>query len=171
MLPFIPSSAAALLTGTPAVSRRQLVTFKLGDGRYALDAATVQRIVRAVEVTALPKAPPVVAGVIDVRGCIVPVFDLRARFGLPLRPMRLSDQLIIATAAGRTIALLVDAVDDVVEVPADHIVPDHQVLPALDYVEALITTDEGLIFLRDLGTILSLGEAGELDEALAEAET
>lgn len=150
---------------------RQLVTFALGDCRYALDARIVQRVVRAVEVTPLPKAPPSVLGIISLGGLIVPVFDLRARFGLAPNPLRLSDQLIIATAARRTVALLVDAVDDVVEVDEARIVPESQVLPDLDDVEAVITTADGLVFLHDLETMLSLKESDALAQALAEAGT
>lgn len=145
---------------------RQFVTFRLGEGRYALPAAAVQRVVRAVEVTRLPKAPAVVLGVIDLGGHIVAVFDMRTRFGLPSQQVRLSDQLIIATAAQRTVALLVDAVDDVIEVGEDRLVDDDQVLPRLDYVEGVIAAADGPILLHDLETILSLREAEELCAAL-----
>ena len=142
------------------------MTFTLDDGRYALDVFAVRRVVRVVEVTPLPGAPHGVVGVVDVSGEVVPVFDLRVRFGLEPREVRLSDQLVVAAASRRTVALLVDGVEDVLEAQEDAVVPAADVLPGLGHVEGVLTLADGLVFLHDLDTILSLQEARELDEAM-----
>src|SRR5581483_884088 len=75
-----------------------LVVFTLANEKWALPASVVQRAVRAVEITPCPDAPDVVLGVINVHGRIIPVFDLRRRFGLPLRELSIDDHIIIANA-------------------------------------------------------------------------
>ncbi len=93
----------------------QLVVLTLDEQRYALHLSAVERIVRVVEVTPLPKAPEIVLGVVNVQGQIIPVINIRKRFCLPEREMNLSDQLIIAHTSRRTVALAADAVSGVVE--------------------------------------------------------
>ena len=142
------------------------MTFYVDDGRYAVEAAAVQRIVRVVEVTPLPETPAFVLGVIDLHGEIVPVADLRLRFGLEARDLRLSDQLVIARTQRWALALLVDAVDDVIEVAAESVVAHEGILPGLQGVEGVVTTDDGLVIITDLEAILSPREADELGRAL-----
>ena len=74
----------------------QLVVFNMDEQRYALQLATVERVVRMVEVTLLPQAPKIVLGVINAQGRIIPVVDIRRRFRLPARDIHLSDHLLIA---------------------------------------------------------------------------
>jgi purine-binding chemotaxis protein CheW len=91
--------------------------FSVEEIQYALDVATVKRIVRAVEVTLLPDAPAFVRGLINVAGDIIPVIDMRLRLGLPSREMELRDRFILTNVAGLPMALLVDRVEGVVELP------------------------------------------------------
>ena len=145
---------------------RKLVTFSLDDRKFALYVSAVQRIIRVVEVTALPKAPEIVIGIINMQGRVIPVFDIRMRFRLPLREVHLADQMIIATAAKRIVALIVDSVDDVIEIPGERIIAAEQILPELEYVEGVIKTEEGMVLIHDLENFLSLPEEKALDEAL-----
>ena len=145
---------------------RKLVTFSLDDRKFALYVSAVQRIIRVVEVTALPKAPEIVIGIINMKGRVIPVFDIRMRFRLPLREVHLADQMIIATAAKRIVALIVDSVDDVIEIPGERIIAAEQILPELEYVEGVIKTEEGMVLIHDLERFLSLPEEKVLDEAL-----
>jgi purine-binding chemotaxis protein CheW len=145
---------------------RELVTFSLDDRKFALCVSAVQRIVRVVEVTALPKAPEIVVGIINMQGKVIPVFDIRMRFQLPAREMQLSDQLIIASITKRTVALTVDSVDDVIEIPEERIIDAEQILPELEYVEGVVKTQGGMVLIHDLERFLSLPEEKALDEAL-----
>ena len=96
--------------GPLETKQTRLVTFTLDHQRYAVNLSAVERIVPAAEVTPLPRAPGTVLGVIDVQGQILPVFDIRSRFGLPERDMDLNDKLIIANTPRRTVVLVVDSV-------------------------------------------------------------
>lgn len=145
---------------------RKLVTFSLDDRKFALYVSAVQRIIRVVEVTALPKAPEIVLGVINMQGQVIPVFDIRMRFQLPAREMQLSDQLIIASTTKRTVALIVDSVNDVIEIPEEKIIAAEQILPELEYVEGVVKTEGGMVLIHDLEKFLSLPEEKALDKAL-----
>ena len=146
----------------------RLVNFNLDDQKYALFLSAVIRIIRVVEITSLPKAPEIVLGVINMHGLIIPVFDIRKRFRLPQREMQLDDQLIIASTSKRTVALLVDSVNDVIEIPEEKIIAGEKILPGLEYVEGVVKTEDGMILIHDLEQFLSLQEEKALHEALEE---
>jgi purine-binding chemotaxis protein CheW len=144
----------------------QLVVFKLDLQRYALHLPIVERIVPLVEITPLPQAPPIVLGVINVQGRVIPVVDIRQRFRLPERASLLSDRLVLARSADRTLALLVDAVIGVVDCSqSSWAVPD-QIHPGLEYLQAVVTLDDGLILIHDIDTFLSSSEGRSLQEAM-----
>ena len=144
----------------------QLVGFNLDEQRYGLHLAAVERVVRMVEVTLLPQAPQIVLGVINAQGRIIPVVDIRRRFRLPARDIRLSDHLLIARTARRTVALALDAVTGIVERSAQAVITAEEILPGLEYVEGVMKLDDGLILIHDLDTLLSLEEEQTLDAAL-----
>jgi purine-binding chemotaxis protein CheW len=144
----------------------QLVLFTLDEQRYALDLATVERAVRVVEVTPLPKAPPIVLGIINVNGDVVPVFDIRRRFRLPEREINLTDQLMIARRSRQKVALLVDSVSGVVEISEVEISSAKQILPEIEYVYGVVKLQDGLVLIHDLDQFLSSEEERTLEGAL-----
>lgn len=144
----------------------QLVVFTLDEYLYAVPLATVEMVVRLVEVTPLPKAPRIVTGVINLRGRIVPVLDMRARFGLPQRGMRLGDQLIIARTSRRTVAMLVDESRGVMECPADNTVAAEEIVPGMEYVTGVLKLADGMLFIHNLDEFLSLEEEKTLEAAI-----
>ena len=148
---------------------QQLLAFTLGHGRYALRLAAVERVVRIVEVVPLPRAPDIVLGVINMQGRIIPVVDARKRFGLPARRPTLNDHLIVARTPDRSVALLVDRVDDAVECAATDVTAAAEILPGMEYVDGVAKLADGTILIHDLATFLSLDEAARLDAALVEA--
>jgi purine-binding chemotaxis protein CheW len=143
-----------------------LVTLTLDEQRYGLPLRDVERVVRVVEITPLPDAPDIVAGVVNVAGAIVAVIDLRKRFLLPAREMSLSDHLIIAHTRRRTVALLVDAVVDVVECNSENMVNAESVVPGMSYVRGLAKLSDGLLLIHDLDSLLSLEEDRLLEGAM-----
>jgi purine-binding chemotaxis protein CheW len=145
---------------------RVLVVFSLDDHRYALGLSAVQFVVRAVEISPLPRAPDSVEGIINVRGQVVPVFNLRRRFRLPERELQLDDHIILARTVRRGVALMVDAVNGVVECAADDTLPAEAVLPGTGYVTGVVKRPDGLILIHDLNTFLSLDEEQALEAAL-----
>lgn len=144
----------------------QLVVFRLDEQRYALPLASVERIVRAVEVTVLPDAPAIVLGAIAVAGRILPVLNLRRRFGLPEREINPDDQFLIAHTTRRIVALVVDEAQGLIEYPAAGIVPPARIVPGLERIQGVVKLDEGLVLIHDLEKFLSLDEAHALDEAM-----
>lgn len=144
----------------------QLVVFLLDGQRYALPLETVERTVRAAAVTPLPQAPQIVLGMLDVRGTVLPVLNVRRRFRLPEREIRPSDYFLLAYAGKRLVALVIDAAAAVVELSPAQIVATQAVLPGLEHVQGVARMEDGLILIHDLETFLSLEEAVALDRAL-----
>ncbi|MGH8705398.1 MAG: chemotaxis protein CheW [Burkholderiales bacterium] len=144
----------------------QLVVFSLGDQRYGLRLPTVERVLRAVDVTALPKAPDIVLGVVNVQGRIIPVINLRRRFRLPERDVALTDQLVIARTVRRPVALAADAVTGVLEYSAQEAVGAQDIVPGIEYVEGVVKLADGLVLIHDLDRFLSLEEETALDRAM-----
>jgi purine-binding chemotaxis protein CheW len=143
----------------------QLLTFDLSGRRFALPASAVREVTRAVAITALPKAPPIVEGVINVRGTVVPMLDIRQRFGLPPASVAPEQHLLIAQAGGRVVALRVDRAVDLVSVDEAAIESAARVVPGVEYVAGIAKLPDGLIVIHDLERFLSLEEAGQLDAA------
>src|SRR5881397_433615 len=96
-------------------SPSQLVVFTLDEARYALRLSAVERIVRVPEITALPRGPEIVLGVVNIQGDITPVMNIRKRFGLPEREPDLSAHLLLARTSRRVVALVADAVLEVAD--------------------------------------------------------
>ena len=146
-----------------------LVIFTLDESRFALKLPAVERVVRVVEITPLPKAPDIVLGIIDVQGGIIPVVNVRRRFRLPKREMQLNDQIVIARTVKRTVALLADDVTGVMACPKARIVEAEKVVSGMEFVEGIVKIDEGMILIHNLDTFLSLDEEKSLDDALRES--
>ena len=148
-----------------AANNHHLVVFLLNEQRYALFLSVVERIFRAVEVTALPKAPEIVLGVVNVQGLIIPVINVRKRFRLPEKDIDISDQFMIAHTSRRRVALVVDAVFGVIE--RTDVISMQKVVPGIEYVEGIVDLDDGMILIHDLDKFLSLEEERTLNQAMS----
>lgn len=146
---------------------QQFLSFAIEAGRYALPLKDVERVVRVVEFTRLPRAPEIVLGIVNLEGRIIPVVNVRQRFRHPDREVQLSDQLIVARTSRRPVALLVDRVEGLVEQAEHQIVQAVDVVPGLEYVRGVAKTEDGLVLIHDLDAFLSLEEEQKLSEALA----
>jgi purine-binding chemotaxis protein CheW len=144
----------------------RLVVFTLDEQRYALRLEAVERIVRLVGVTPLPKAPQIVLGVVNVQGRILPVVNIRQRFGLPERETDLGDRLILAQASRRSVALVADGVSGVMAWPEQEVIEATRILPGIQYVQGVAKLPDGMILIHDLDKFLSLEEEERLDSAL-----
>jgi len=149
----------------------QLVVFRVDAQRYALSLAVVERIVRAVELTALPSAPAIVLGAINVEGRVLPVLNLRRRFGLPEREIDVSDQFLIAQTTQRTVVLVVDETQKVIEYPNDEFIRPEQIVPGLGQIQGVVKLPDGLVLIHDLELFLSLEEVHALDAAMGQEVT
>lgn len=144
----------------------RVVSFRVADVRGGVDATAVREIARMVDVTPLPGAPAPVEGVIVVRGALVPVLDLRARLALPPRAAAPTDYLVVVAAAAATVALRVDDVDDVRDVPDDAIERAHGMVAAAATVAGVARLDDGLLVVHDVDAFLSQAEADAIARAL-----
>jgi purine-binding chemotaxis protein CheW len=147
----------------------QLVVFTLDAQLYALPLASVQQVLRMVEVTPLPNAPEVVLGVIDVHGNIIPVMSMRKRFGRPEPEASLSGQLIVAQTDTRCVALVVTSVTGVIERTVQDFTETEKIVPGAQYVEGISKLDDGIVFIHNVDRFLSKKEDRELDGLPARA--
>jgi purine-binding chemotaxis protein CheW len=142
---------------------REILVFEVGGRRFGLPATEVRELLRAVSIVPLPRplAGPAIEGVVNLRGRVVPVLDLRVRLGLPPREVVPSDQMIVAQSEGRLVALRVDRALDLVQLDAEPTAADGFLVVKLS---------DGLAPLLDLHTVLA-GEklAESLDAALSHA--
>ncbi len=126
----------------------------------------VDRIVRAAEVIRLPGAPRCVLGVLNVDGRVLPVLDTRERFQLPPRAISPADHFLIAHTKRRTVALVIDQAQAVIELPAADVVAAAGIHPGLEQIQGVIKLDDGLALIHDLERFLSLDEERDLEDAL-----
>jgi len=144
----------------------EFLLYRLDDQRFGIPLHVVNRVERAAAPTAVPGAPEVVRGVLDVRGTAVPVFDLRLRLGLPPMPLRPSDHLVLATTSKRVVALVVDRVEGLTSVAPERLNAASKVVPGLKHVAGILRLPDGLVLVTDLDAFLSLEEECALDKAL-----
>jgi purine-binding chemotaxis protein CheW len=146
----------------------QLLTFKLDEQEYALNIANVVQVVRMVALTRPPKAPDYMEGLFNLRGKIIPVINVRARYGLPTKPHDLDTQLLIAKANGHTMAITVDAVSEVLTLPVDCVEPPEAIGPEMEYLSAVGKVGDRLILILDPNMLMT--NAAELSHAYASAK-
>jgi purine-binding chemotaxis protein CheW len=138
-----------------AVAPDSVIIFALGDVRFALSTTVVERVVRAVEVSPLADAPPGIIGVINVHGWIIPVLDIRPRFGLPQREVDVNDHMVIAHAGDRRVAVLVDAPVDVVAAGSATVAISMETLARVGGgVEGVMMQGDDIVAIQDLARLL-----------------
>ena len=144
----------------------QVLVFTLDDLSYALPLKKVEKVIHAVEIRPLPNAPGIIAGIINIKGQIIPVADIRRRFNLPACELNLSDRLIITASGKRQVAILVDKVDGIRDLAHEYLLVanDSSVYP--ENITGVMKTDEGTILIYNLDRFLSMDDEGKLEEAL-----
>ena len=134
---------------------RQLVVFDLAGENYGVNIGTVREIIRMQAITHLPEAPEYVEGVINLRGRVIPVIDLRQRFGLAVTEHTTESRIVVVDITGADIGVIVDAVAEVLRVPTDAIAP----------ASALVTNEAS----QYMDGIAKIGEREAITEAAAAA--
>ncbi len=143
----------------------QLVTFRLGNEEFALDILKVQEINRIVEITKVPKAPDFVEGVINLRGRVIPIADIRKKFHLKTKEVTKETRIIVVNIMNKTIGLIVDSVSEVLRIDSSTIQPPPPLIAGLDsdYIEGVGKLDDRLIILLDIDKIFTTGEHRLID--------
>jgi purine-binding chemotaxis protein CheW len=137
-------------------SERQLVVFCLAGETYGIDISSVHEIIRMQTITEVPRTPDFVEGVINLRGRIVPVMDLRKRFGLHLGEKTANSRVIVVEVNGVTVGMIVDAVSEVLRLPEASIEPPPPMFTGVDvaYLQGVGKWQERLIILLNLDKVL-----------------
>ncbi|HYG57134.1 MAG TPA: chemotaxis protein CheW [Symbiobacteriaceae bacterium] len=137
-------------------TEQQYVIFRMMGQLFGAPIDVVREVNYLTPVTKLPNTPDFVEGVIDLRGEILPVVDLRKRLGLPVRTADAESRLMVLNLGERSAALLVDGVDQVVTLNSEAIIPPdaHVVLPGKEYVLGVARSEESLVVMLDLGRLM-----------------
>ena len=139
---------------------RQFISFSVGEEEYGLELLRVKEVIRVREITWLPKAPSFVKGIINLRGDVIPIIDLRDKFGLEPREQTAQTRVIVVEVEGRLMGMVVDSASQVVRIPADQIEPPPPVPGG--FSQELITgvgkIDDRLIILLDADSIFTVDE-------------
>lgn len=145
----------------------QVVSFKLGSEEYGVDIAQVQEINRMVAITHVPRAPQFMEGVINLRGQLIPIIDLRSRFGMPRVEHSKSTRIVVTEIGAKRVGMVVDSVSEVLRLAVDQIEPAPEMITGVDteYIRGVGKIEERLIILLDLGRIISTAEKRELEAA------
>ena len=142
----------------------QLVVFRLANEDDGVDIGAVRTIIRMQEITEIPRSPEFVEGVINLRGSIIPVIDLRKRFGLPAEDSTKASRIVVVESAGQMIGMVVDAVAETLRLPADAIEPPSPIIASVDaeYLRGVGKQDNRLVILLDLSKVLTSKETDTL---------
>jgi purine-binding chemotaxis protein CheW len=143
-----------------SVPQVQLVTFRVGGEEFGLDVFTVHEILRHTGVTPVPRAPLFVEGVLDVRGSLVPVVDLRKRFEVQGTGVGEETRIVLVDFEGERLGLVVDSVTEVLRVPETSILPPPRYVKGLaaEFIRGIVRLENRLIVLVDMDRILSSAE-------------
>ncbi|HET6935332.1 MAG TPA: chemotaxis protein CheW [Candidatus Angelobacter sp.] len=149
----------------------QIVGFRVGRETFGVPIALVHEIVRVPEITAVPDSPPYVEGVINLRGKIVPVVDLRKRFGERTITAHKKNRILVAEIEGKRVGLMVDAASEVLRLQESDLELPHNVFESADmsYVTGVGKLQGRLIILIDLSRILQRAELRRLPQDEREA--
>ncbi|MDH3354810.1 MAG: chemotaxis protein CheW [Chromatiales bacterium] len=150
---------------------QQHLTFVLGDENYGVDILRVQEIKGWSPVTHIPNTPEYMRGVLNLRGTIVPIVDLRMRFNMDtVEYTPLTVVIVLSVKTGdreRTLGIVVDGVSDVLTIKEGELkpTPDFGGAISTEYIKGLVTVDEKMVMLLDIDLLLSIDELKELDTA------
>lgn len=144
----------------------QLACFRVGEEMYALDIMRIKEIIRPQKLTPVPKAPPFIEGVINLRGAVIPVVDLRRRFDQPRTDVDRMTRVIICALSGRIIGLVVDEVAEVRRYSRQEVQPAPRFLQGkgAEFFLGVCRRDDDLVMLLDLEKILSSDEKINLEK-------
>jgi len=159
-----PSDGASGIDGLS-----QFISFAIGDDQYGVDIMAVREIKGWSQITPLPRQPDYMRGVLNLRGVMVPIIDLRCRFGQGMTEATPLHVVIVVQIGANHVGLLADRVLDIVAIDAAQIQPVPRIAQAsrIDFLSGLVTIESGMIALIDLSHLLSvsIGDGARIDAA------
>ena len=142
----------------------QLVTFSIAQEEYGVDILKVQEIIRTMDITKVPRAPDFVDGVINLRGKVIPIIDLRTRFGLDVREHDSHTRIIVIEVNTIIVGFVVDSVSEVLRIQSNTIEATPAVVDSegSDYIKGVGKLEDKLLILLDLDKLLSMDDLSML---------
>ncbi len=158
-------SNSASATPQTAVDDEQVVVFDVAQESYAVNIARVHEIIRPQQITVIPGAPACVEGVINLRGKVIPVLDLRKRFHLAAEDLTRTSRIVVVEINDQTLGLIVDGVSEVLRIATDRIEPPSPLVTGIDsrYLRGIAKLEGRLIVLLDLDQVLSPIEQQQIE--------
>ncbi|MBO8162476.1 MAG: chemotaxis protein CheW [Brevibacillus sp.] len=154
-----------MLEQTEIVGEVKVIVFRLKDEEYGVEVGQVKSIERLTHITRVPRTPDFVKGVINLRGVVTPIIDLRSRFGLEEADHTESTRIIIVSVGEVEVGLIVDAANDVIDIPVDAIEPPPEVVGGVEaaYLRGVAKLEKRLLILLNLDKVLTPEEMKQLD--------
>ncbi|MDD3732095.1 MAG: chemotaxis protein CheW [candidate division Zixibacteria bacterium] len=148
------------MAGNVSTDELQLVSFNIGSEEFGVDILKVQEINRMVEITKVPQAPRYVEGVINLRGKVIPIIDLRKRFNLEMKEHDKNTRIVVVDINGNIMGMIVDAVSEVLRLPADTIEPPPELVTGInsDYIKGVAKLEDRLLIFLDLSKVVDVEE-------------
>lgn len=142
----------------------KVIVFQLKDEEYGVEIEQVRSIERVQHITRVPRTPKFVKGVINLRGVVTPIIDLRTRFGIEEAEQTDSTRVIIVSVDDMDVGLIVDSANDVIDIPANIVEPAPEVVGGVeaDYIRGVAKLEKRLLILLNLDKVLSKEELDEL---------
>lgn len=153
-----------------AMGTTQLVGFRLGNEEYGVKITAVREIMLPGEITHIPETPDYIKGLINIRGTVIPVIDLRIRFGLTAEESTDATRTIVLSVRDKMIGVIVDAVTEVLRISHDQVAPPPPTVAGLkrQYLTGLVKLEDRLLILLDIDKVFGQEEAEKLGTAVAE---
>lgn len=144
----------------------QLVSFNIGSEEFGVDILKVQEINRMVEITRVPQTPDYVEGVINLRGKVIPIVDLRKRFDLELREQDKNTRIVVVDIGGKIMGMIVDAVSEVLRLEANTIEPPPEIVTGInsEYIRGVAKLEDRLLIFLDLSKVINIDEITSMTE-------
>ena len=143
---------------------KQLVVFELANELFGVDIGAVESIIKMQAITRVPQSPEFVEGVINLRGKVLPVIDLRLRFGLPAVELTKSNRIMVVSMDGSEVGMIVDGVSEVLSISDSDVEPTPAMTSTVNstFIVGIAKIDTRLVILLDLKKILSLEERASM---------
>jgi purine-binding chemotaxis protein CheW len=142
----------------------QLVSFNIGTEEFGVEILKVQEINRMVEITKVPQAPHYVEGVINLRGKVIPIIDLRKRFNLDVKEYDKNTRIVVVDISGSIMGMIVDAVSEVLRLPSSTIEPPPEIVTGLnaEYIKGVAKLEDRLLIFLDLSRVIDATEMASM---------
>jgi len=164
----IQESSTRESSASAATGATQLVGFRLGNEEYGVEITKVREIMLMSEITQIPEMPAYIKGLINIRGTVIPVIDLRVRFGLVAGELTGESRTIVLSVDEKMIGVIVDAVTEVLRITHDQIAPPPPTVAGLgrEYLTGLIKLEDRLLILLNIDRLFSREDTAMLEEAM-----